>query len=104
MTDFTSSDWPSRQQLDTAPLLKADDVAVLLGVPRSRVYEYARRERDPLPAVRIGRHLRFRRDELVTWVSAQRNSGVAAERTRASATPSRLPTSSGLGDGWWRSA
>jgi excisionase family DNA binding protein len=104
MTNATSSDWPRGEQLDTVPLLKADDVAVLLGVPRSSVYEYARRTGDPLPAVRIGRHLRFRRDELVAWVSAQRNFVVGAERTQAAAAPSRRPASSGQGDGWWRSA
>ncbi len=39
------------------PLLTADDVAALLRLPRSSVYEYARRTTDPLPCVRIGRHL-----------------------------------------------
>ena len=41
------------------PLLTAAQVAVLLGVPRSSVYEYARRHHDPLPTIGIGRHRRF---------------------------------------------
>ena len=72
MTNPTSSDWPRGEQLDSVPLLKADDVAVLLGVPRSSVYEYARRTGDPLPAVRIGRHLRFLRTDIKRWVASQR--------------------------------
>ncbi len=59
-------------------LLTADEVAGLLAVPRSSVYEYARRARDPLPAVRIGRHVRFVRGELDAWIVAQR--GVAPVR------------------------
>ena len=53
-------------------LLTADEVAGLLAVPRSSVYEYVRRLHDPLPAVRIGRHVRFVRGELDAWIVAQR--------------------------------
>ena len=56
------------------PLLTADDVATLLRVPRSSVYEYARRRTDPLPTLRIGRHLRFERAQLDGWLSAQRRT------------------------------
>lgn len=41
------------------PLLSAGEVAGLLGVPRSSVYEYARRTHRRLPSVHIGRHRRF---------------------------------------------
>jgi excisionase family DNA binding protein len=51
------------------PLLTADQVSRLLGIPRSSVYEYARRARDPLPAVRIGRHVRFHRSALERWLA-----------------------------------
>ena len=56
-------------------LLTANEVAGLLAVPRSSVYEYARRTHDPLPAVRIGRHVRFVRSELDAWIVAQRGAG-----------------------------
>ncbi len=54
------------------PLLSADEVAALLGVPRSSVYEYARRRRNPLPSVAIGRHRRFIRADLEAWLGSQR--------------------------------
>jgi excisionase family DNA binding protein len=41
------------------PLMTADQVARLLAVPRSSVYEYARRQDRPLPSITVGRHRRF---------------------------------------------
>ena len=52
------------------PLLRAEDVAALLGVKPSSVYEYARTSQ--LPHVRIGRHVRFVRADLETWLGRQR--------------------------------
>ena len=53
------------------PLLRASDVAVLLGVPRSSVYEYARRHHDPLPSLAIGCHRRFYRSAIESWIADQ---------------------------------
>jgi excisionase family DNA binding protein len=53
------------------PLLTARQVADLLEVPQSSVYEYARRRHDPLPAIRVGRHVRFHRLALERWISAR---------------------------------
>lgn len=55
------------------PLLTAADVAGLLGVPRSTIYEYARRQIDPLPSIEIGRHRRFSRADLEHWLSDHRS-------------------------------
>ncbi len=63
---------PSSRLSLAEPLLGADDVARLLAVPRSSVYEYARRHHDPLPAMRIGRHLRFYRSDIERWLDRQR--------------------------------
>src|SRR3954452_21154876 len=52
------------------PLLTADDVAQLLAVPRSTVYEYARRRRDGLPSIAVGRHRRFYRSDVERWRTA----------------------------------
>lgn len=52
----------------------ADDVAALLAVPRSSVYKYARRLHAPLPAIRVGRHLRFRRSEIERWLTSSARS------------------------------
>jgi len=48
------------------PLLDADEAAELLHVPRSTIYELVRSRR--LPHVRLGRSLRFTREQLARWV------------------------------------
>jgi excisionase family DNA binding protein len=55
------------------PLLSAEEIGRLLAVPRSTVYEYARRRRDPLPSIRLGRHLRFYRSDIEQWLAEQRD-------------------------------
>ena len=54
------------------PLLTADQVAQLLAVPRSSVYEYARRRELPLPSITVGRHRRFFRSDVEVWLSERR--------------------------------
>jgi excisionase family DNA binding protein len=51
----------------TEPLLNADEAAQLLHVPRSTLYELVRSRH--LPHVRVGRGLRFTREDLGRWVS-----------------------------------
>lgn len=46
-------------------LLKPEDAAEMLGVPRSWVLDAARR--NAIPHVRLGRYVRFDADELQTW-------------------------------------
>jgi excisionase family DNA binding protein len=49
-------------------ILTPDEVAALLRVAPSFVYEKTRRRsRDPLPTHRIGKYLRFRRSEVLAW-------------------------------------
>jgi excisionase family DNA binding protein len=49
-------------------LLTPDDVAALLGVPRSMVYTLARR--GDLPTVRVGdRYVRFRAEAVDQWIA-----------------------------------
>ena len=50
-----------------APLLKAE-VAELLQVSRETVFELARRTRDPLPSVKVGRARRFVRAGVEAWL------------------------------------
>lgn len=53
-----------------ARLLSAEDVAELLGVPRTFVYALARR--GDLPVVRVGeRYVRFRAEALEQWICGQ---------------------------------
>ncbi len=94
-----TAEQPGRDQVNDEQLherlLTADDVAVWLAVPRSSVYEYARREHDPLPAVRIGRHLRFERDDVADWIAGQRE---VRRPTPFVARPPVPPS----GRPWWR--
>lgn len=51
-------------------LLEADDVADLLGVPRTFVYALARR--GAIPVVRVGeRYVRFRAEAIEQWIAGQ---------------------------------
>src|SRR3954469_6132918 len=52
----------------TPVLLTAPQVAALLQIPVLSVYAYARRPDDPLPSISIGRHRRFRRDDIDRWL------------------------------------
>ena len=56
-------------------LLTIGDVAALLKVSRSWVYEHTRDGvKDQLPVVRLGKYLRFDRNDLHAYVAAKRNS------------------------------
>ena len=50
----------------TDSLLTASEVADLLGVPVSWVYEQSRRGR--IPTVTLGRYRRYRRDAIERWI------------------------------------
>jgi excisionase family DNA binding protein len=63
---------PDLQQL-AEPLLDANEAARLLHVPRSTLYELVRSR--GLPHVRVGRRLRFTRDDLGRWVSENTYAG-----------------------------
>jgi excisionase family DNA binding protein len=52
------------------PLLDAKQAGRLLGIPRSSVYDYAKR--GELPHVKIGRHLKFIRGDLERAVVERR--------------------------------
>jgi excisionase family DNA binding protein len=56
-----------------ASLLRADQVAEVLNVRPSWVYDAVRT--GSLPCVRVGRHIRFTREMLATWLAAQTESG-----------------------------
>ncbi|HEY7633321.1 MAG TPA: helix-turn-helix domain-containing protein [Thermoleophilaceae bacterium] len=65
-------------------LLTADDVASLLSVPRSWVYEQSRLGR--IPTVTLGRYRRYRREAIEAWVMQ-----VEERPTTGRGLPSRLP-------------
>lgn len=47
-------------------LLTAEGVAHLLGIKKKTVYDWVREKK--IPHLRLGRQIRFRRDELENWL------------------------------------
>ncbi len=79
--------------------LNIEQVAELLGVPKSFIYRRtARGHDDPIPHYRLGGHLRFKLEDIEEWIERhrseepmQRPALVAANRRRAkAATRQRL--------------
>jgi excisionase family DNA binding protein len=64
----TYPDPPSPGALPS-PLMRAEEVADLLAVRPSTIYELSRRRQDPLPSIRIGRSKRFDRSAVARWVA-----------------------------------
>lgn len=64
-----NQDHPLPGRLD-GPLLRPEQVAALLAVRTSWVYEAARTGR--LPCLRIGRHIRFTQTMVEEWLGLQR--------------------------------
>lgn len=63
----------SAQQSDRDGLLTVGDVAELLKVPLSWVYEHTRRRGiERMPHFKLGKYLRFSRSEVLQWVQRQR--------------------------------
>lgn len=57
----------------TSSLLTASDVAELLGVPTSWVYQQSRAGR--IPTVTLGRYRRYRREAVEAWLEELEKSG-----------------------------
>jgi excisionase family DNA binding protein len=59
-------------------LLTVEDVAALLRVPPSWVYERTRkRGLDRIPGFRLGKYWRFREGDVIAWLERQRVGGRA---------------------------
>lgn len=66
----------------TGSLLTASEVAELLGVPVSWVYEQSRAGR--IPTVTLGRYRRYRREAIELWIRAlEEESTVGSHGGRA---------------------
>ena len=57
----------------TPPVMTVEEVSEYLRIPRSSVYKLARQGR--IPCQKVGRHWRFRREALDTWLES---AGVSA--------------------------
>lgn len=61
---------PAPVSVPAGRLLTADDVAAMLGVPRTFVYALSRR--GVLPTVRLGeRYVRYRPETIAEWIAGQ---------------------------------
>jgi excisionase family DNA binding protein len=67
-------------QQAVAPLLDASQAAALFNVPASWLLAQARAGR--VPHVRVGRYVRFQRDELLAWADS-RQTGPRGRRDRS---------------------
>ena len=56
---------------DPERLLTPSDLSVYLGVPINTLYQWRHRGDGP-PAVRVGRHLRYRSRDVEAWVDGRR--------------------------------
>jgi excisionase family DNA binding protein len=55
-------------------LLGPEAVAVMLGVPKSTLYAWRYRSEGP-PSLRVGKHLRYRRADVLSWIEQQKDRG-----------------------------
>lgn len=60
---------PTRRRLSRDDVMTASEVALLLGLPKSTIYELARR--GELPCARLGRAVRFVRDDVEAVLKAR---------------------------------
>ena len=66
---------PEQLQLSfSSRYVKVEQVAEIMGVPKSFIYRRtARGHDDPIPHYRLGGHLRFRLDDVEEWIERHRN-------------------------------
>lgn len=65
-------DRPVSAETSFVPLWHPRDAAAYLGIHEKTVIRMARNKQ--LPALRLGKHWRFRRPDLVSWTGSQLNS------------------------------
>ena len=73
---------PVVPSLDPPDIMTPEEVAAMLKVQPTWVYEKLRHRRKArsLPAFKIGRYLRFSRREVLAWVESTRISHAAGKR------------------------
>jgi excisionase family DNA binding protein len=55
------------------PLLRPDEIAAFLGIPLGTIYRLRSRGDGPV-GIRVGRHLRYRVQDVVRWLDDHRES------------------------------
>jgi excisionase family DNA binding protein len=73
--NMANSNTRNVQSADPPKLLTPSQLAEMLGVPVATLYAWRYHGKGPI-AVRVGRHLRYRRDEVDAWIAhAERGDG-----------------------------
>lgn len=75
-------------------LLLADQVAVMLQIPKGRIYELARQ--GVIPSARIGRSVRFDEDVLRLWIGRGGSSLLEATHKAADVAAAKAPAASSI--------
>lgn len=64
-------------QSTAEPLLTPDQVAAVLGVPKTTLFRWRVDQKGPL-GIRVGKHLRFRQSEVDRWLDEHTDTRGAA--------------------------
>jgi excisionase family DNA binding protein len=68
MTNYTRGETAEEGSTEPSRLLTPGELAKMLSVPVSTLYAWRYHGKGPV-AVRVGRHLRYRRDEVDAWIA-----------------------------------
>lgn len=55
------------------PLLTPEDLSAIVVIPLATIHQWSHRGGGP-PALKIGRHLRYRRSDVDRWLESKRSS------------------------------
>jgi predicted DNA-binding transcriptional regulator AlpA len=92
---------PNASTTESPRIMTVADVAALLQIPRSSVYEKTRTRRSGVPTLpcrRVGRYLRFFEHEVMAWlVALPQNTPMRRRRERECTKRIRSPRGASLG-------
>ena len=60
-------------------LLTVDELCSFLGIPKKSIYKWTSDRHSGIPYYKIGRHLRFRKSDVDSWLIKYRSSDGAKE-------------------------
>ena len=80
MTSTQASERDAEQTTERR-LLRPDELASFLGIPLATIYQWRSRGDGP-PGLRVGRHVRYRIEDVERWLDEQRDRHTSA-RPRA---------------------
>jgi len=63
-------------------LLRPDELAALLGIPLATIYRWRSRGDGPC-GIRVGRHVRYRTEDVERWLDEQRDRHLETRRAQA---------------------